>query len=66
MTTGLARAALRAHRPAFAGTAVAALFASTVVSAATSVLMATSADGLSARAAHSSPRARSAAWRPSC
>ncbi|MET8024314.1 FtsX-like permease family protein [Streptomyces avermitilis] len=50
MTTGLARAALRAHRPAFAGTAVAALFASTVVSAATSVLMATSADGLSARA----------------
>ncbi|MET7887636.1 FtsX-like permease family protein [Streptomyces avermitilis] len=50
MTPGLARAALRAHRPAFAGTAVAALFASTVVSAATSVLVATSTDGLPARA----------------
>ncbi|TLS39731.1 FtsX-like permease family protein [Streptomyces montanus] len=53
MRTGLAQAALRAHRPAFVGTAVAALFAATVVSAATSVLMATStahADELSADA----------------
>ncbi|WJV49671.1 FtsX-like permease family protein [Streptomyces flavofungini] len=53
MSTGLARAALRAHRPAFIGTAVAALFAATVVSASTMVLRSTSADGLSrgARAA---------------
>ncbi|MET8686244.1 ABC transporter permease [Streptomyces sp. NPDC004732] len=44
MTTGLARAALRAHRPAFVGTAVAALFAATVVSASTMMLGTTSAD----------------------
>ncbi|MEI5099787.1 FtsX-like permease family protein [Streptomyces sp. PmtG] len=50
MGTGLARAALRAHRPAFIGTAVAALFAATVVSAATMVLRTTSTDGLSATA----------------
>ncbi|MEV8316734.1 FtsX-like permease family protein [Streptomyces sp. NPDC059900] len=50
MGTGLARAALRAHRPAFAGTAVAALFAATVVSASTMMLGATGTDGLSARA----------------
>ncbi|MGA4842838.1 FtsX-like permease family protein [Streptomyces sp. G45] len=52
MTTGLARAALRAHRPAFIGTAVAALFAATVVSASTMVLRSTSTDGLSAEARH--------------
>ncbi|MFC9534091.1 hypothetical protein [Streptomyces sp. NPDC056975] len=52
MSTGLARAALRAHRPAFVGTAVAALFAATVVSAATTVLLATSTDGLPAGARH--------------
>ncbi|WP_244177877.1 ABC transporter permease [Streptomyces atriruber] len=44
MTTGLARAALRAHRPAFVGTAVAALFAATVVSASTMMLGTTSTD----------------------
>lgn len=42
MTTGLALAALRAHRPAFVGTAVAALFAATVVSASTMMLGTTS------------------------
>ncbi|MFD9909074.1 FtsX-like permease family protein [Streptomyces sp. NPDC059063] len=47
MTTGLARAALRAHRPAFIGTAVAALFAAAVVSASTMMLRTTSTDGLS-------------------
>ncbi|MER7204931.1 ABC transporter permease, partial [Streptomyces sp. NPDC000188] len=52
MTTGLARAALTAHRPAFVGTAVAALFAATVVSASTTVLLATSTDGLPAGARH--------------
>ncbi|MFI9781600.1 FtsX-like permease family protein [Streptomyces sp. NPDC051956] len=52
MTTGLARAALGAHRPAFVGTAVAALFAATVVSASTTVLLATSTDGLPAGARH--------------
>ncbi|MFB9516983.1 ABC transporter permease [Streptomyces purpureus] len=41
-TTRLALAALRAHRPAFAGTAVAALFASAVMSASTTMLWATS------------------------
>lgn len=50
MSTGLARAALRAHRPAFIGTAVAALFAATVVSASTMVLRTTSTDGLSREA----------------
>ncbi|MFF2508627.1 FtsX-like permease family protein [Streptomyces sp. NPDC058067] len=50
MSTGLARAALRAHRPAFVGTAVAALFAATVVSASMTVLLATSTDGLPAGA----------------
>ncbi|MFD0420040.1 FtsX-like permease family protein [Streptomyces sp. NPDC127108] len=50
MGTGLARAALRAHRPAFIGTAVAALFAATVVSASTMVLRTTSTDGLSREA----------------
>ncbi|RVU25109.1 ABC transporter permease [Streptomyces antnestii] len=52
MSTGLARAALRAHRPAFVGTAVAALFAATVVSASMTVLLATSTDGLPAGARH--------------
>ncbi|QUI35760.1 FtsX-like permease family protein [Streptomyces alfalfae] len=50
MATGLAQAALRAHRPAFVGTAVAALFAATVVSASTMMLGSTSGgsvDGLS-------------------
>ncbi|MFH8985899.1 ABC transporter permease [Streptomyces varsoviensis] len=53
MPNGLARAALRGHRPAFAGTAVAALFAATVVSASITMMAATGADGLSpaARAA---------------
>ncbi|WP_223206190.1 FtsX-like permease family protein [Streptomyces xanthii] len=46
--TRLARAALRAHRPAFVGTAVAALFAAAVVSSSTTVLTATSASGVSA------------------
>ncbi|MFE0105351.1 FtsX-like permease family protein [Streptomyces sp. NPDC059009] len=50
MSTGLARAALRAHRPAFVGTAVAALFAATVVSASMMMLLVTSGDGLSAHA----------------
>ncbi|GGO60161.1 hypothetical protein GCM10012286_83410 [Streptomyces lasiicapitis] len=50
MGTGLARAALHAHRPAFIGTAVAALFAATVVSASTMMLRTTSTDGLSGRA----------------
>ncbi|RII18908.1 outer membrane-specific lipoprotein transporter subunit LolE [Streptomyces sp. YIM 130001] len=50
MTSKLARATFRAHRPAFAGTAVAAFFAATVVSTATTLLVATSADGLSATA----------------
>ncbi|MBC9715257.1 ABC transporter permease [Streptomyces sp. TRM66268-LWL] len=52
MRTGLAAAALRAHRPAFVGTAVAALFAACVVSAATSVLVATGSDALSPAARH--------------
>ncbi|RFC75949.1 FtsX-like permease family protein [Streptomyces sp. AcE210] len=52
MSNGLARAALRAHRPAFVGTAVAALFAATVVSASTTVLLATGTDGLPAGARH--------------
>ncbi|MFH8345764.1 ABC transporter permease [Streptomyces sp. NPDC018045] len=42
-TSGLARAALRGHRASFAGTAVAALFAATVVSASTMLLAATGA-----------------------
>ncbi|WP_372347657.1 FtsX-like permease family protein [Streptomyces sp. KL116D] len=46
MSTALAQAALKAHRPAFVGTAVAALFAATVVSASTTVLTTTSADGI--------------------
>ncbi|MFJ2744041.1 FtsX-like permease family protein [Streptomyces sp. NPDC087440] len=46
MTTGLARSALRGHRPAFVGTAVAALFAATVVSAATTMLSVTAAPGV--------------------
>jgi len=49
MTTRLARSALRAHRPAFTGTVVAALFASTVVSAATCMLASTDTDGLPPR-----------------
>ncbi|MFI8932745.1 FtsX-like permease family protein [Streptomyces sp. NPDC053474] len=52
MSTGLARAALRAHRPAFIGTAVAALFAATVVSASTMVLRSTSTAGLPAATRH--------------
>lgn len=48
--TGLARAALSAHRPAFVGTAVAALFAATVVSASTMMLRTTGTDGLPAEA----------------
>ncbi|MFC7306999.1 FtsX-like permease family protein [Streptomyces monticola] len=47
MGSGLAHAALRAHRPAFIGTAVAALFAAAVVSAGTTMLVATSAKGVS-------------------
>ncbi len=47
MRTGLALAALRAHRPAFFGTAAAALFAASVVSAATSVLISTNSGALS-------------------
>ncbi|MEU1020371.1 FtsX-like permease family protein [Streptomyces sp. NPDC005898] len=47
MATGLALAALRAHRPAFVGTAVAALFAATVVSASTMMLGTTGAGGTS-------------------
>ncbi|MCX5383276.1 FtsX-like permease family protein [Streptomyces sp. NBC_00083] len=50
MSTGLARSALRGHRPAFVGTFVAALFAATVVSASTTLLVGTSTKGLSARA----------------
>ncbi|MFD7020761.1 FtsX-like permease family protein [Streptomyces sp. NPDC059928] len=50
MSTGLVRSALRGHRPALAGTFVAALFAATVVSASMTLLVSTSADGLSARA----------------
>ncbi|UNO44279.1 FtsX-like permease family protein [Streptomyces sp. MST-110588] len=49
-SSGLARAALRGHRPAFAGTAVASLFAATVISASTTMLVTTGADGLSAGA----------------
>ncbi|NGO75612.1 ABC transporter permease [Streptomyces sp. YC504] len=52
MRTGLTAAALRAHRPAFVGTAVAALFAACVVSAATSMLVATGSDTLSPSARH--------------
>ncbi|TVL93833.1 ABC transporter permease [Streptomyces sp. SAJ15] len=48
MITGLTVSALRGHRPALAGTAVAALFAATVVGASTTVLTATSGDGLPA------------------
>ncbi|MGP3954259.1 FtsX-like permease family protein [Streptomyces sp. 7N604] len=50
MATGLAMAALRAHRPAFVGTAVAALFAASVVSAATTMLSVTGTKGLSPEA----------------
>ncbi|MFG3283458.1 FtsX-like permease family protein [Streptomyces sp. NPDC048111] len=50
MSTGLAHSALRGHRPAFAGTFVAALFAATVVSASMTLLVSTSAKGLSAPA----------------
>ncbi|MEE4425069.1 ABC transporter permease [Streptomyces bugieae] len=46
MPSGLARAALRGHRPAFAGTAVAALFAAAVVGASVTMLAATGADGV--------------------
>ncbi|TPQ22791.1 FtsX-like permease family protein [Streptomyces sporangiiformans] len=59
MRTGLAQAALRAHRPAFVGTAAAALFAATVVSAATSVLMATSAAHTDELSAHARGQLRS-------
>ncbi|MFE6893046.1 FtsX-like permease family protein [Streptomyces sp. NPDC057694] len=52
MSTGLARAALRAHPAAFAGTAVVALFAATVVSASTTVLTATSSGDISPSARH--------------
>jgi putative ABC transport system permease protein len=48
MATGLAGSALRGHRPAFLGTVVAALFAATVVSAATTMLSVTGAPGVSA------------------
>ncbi|MGX1887368.1 FtsX-like permease family protein [Streptomyces sp. NPDC055287] len=47
MSSGLAGSALRGHRPAFVGTAVAALFAATVVSAATTMLVATDTTGVS-------------------
>ncbi|MEU5433508.1 FtsX-like permease family protein [Streptomyces sp. NPDC020719] len=50
MSTGLAHSALRGHRPAFIGTFVAAMFAATVVSASTTMLISTSPDGLSAPA----------------
>ncbi|MDG4862092.1 FtsX-like permease family protein, partial [Streptomyces sp. T-3] len=50
MKTGLSRAALRGHLPAFVGTAVAALFAAAVVSASTMMLIATSTDGVPATA----------------
>ncbi|WP_347232739.1 FtsX-like permease family protein, partial [Streptomyces sp. CT34] len=50
MSSGLARAALRGHRPAFAGTAVATLFAATVVGASTTMLAATGADRVPASA----------------
>ncbi|WP_129820804.1 ABC transporter permease, partial [Streptomyces rimosus] len=43
-TSGLARAALRGHRASFTGTALAALFAATVVSASTMLLAATGAE----------------------
>src|SRR5262245_41987980 len=46
MSSGLARAALRGHRPAFVGTAVATLFAATVVGASMTMLAATGADGV--------------------
>ncbi|MFG3118460.1 FtsX-like permease family protein [Streptomyces sp. NPDC048197] len=45
MPSGLARAALRGHRPAFAGTAVAALFAAAVVGASVTMLAVAGADG---------------------
>ncbi|WP_274556661.1 ABC transporter permease [Streptomyces spiramyceticus] len=51
MSSGLARSALRGHRPAFVGTAVAALFAATVVSASTTMLTVTSTDGVSVHVA---------------
>ncbi|MFE0192249.1 FtsX-like permease family protein [Streptomyces sp. NPDC058989] len=44
MSSGLARAALRGHRPAFTGTAVATLFAATVISASMTMLTATGAE----------------------
>ncbi|MDJ0464638.1 FtsX-like permease family protein [Streptomyces sp. H27-C3] len=47
MSTGLARSALRGRRPAFVGTAVAALFAATVVGASTTMLTVTTADCVS-------------------
>ncbi|MFG2719188.1 FtsX-like permease family protein [Streptomyces sp. NPDC048416] len=50
MSTGLARSALRGHRPAFVGTFVAALFAATVVSASMTLLVSTSTKRLSAGA----------------
>ncbi|UKY49353.1 ABC transporter permease [Streptomyces inhibens] len=46
MSSGLARAALRGHRPAFTGTAVATLFSATVVGASMTMLVATGADGV--------------------
>ncbi|MYW69580.1 FtsX-like permease family protein [Streptomyces sp. SID8379] len=52
MSTVLAHAALRAHRPAFVGTAVAALFAATVVSASTMVLTSTNTHAVSPSARH--------------
>lgn len=52
MSTALAHAALKAHRPAFVGTAVAALFAATVVSASTMVLVSTSPHDIPAAARH--------------
>ena len=50
MASGLARAALRGHRPAFVGTAVATLFAATVVGASTTMLVATGTDEVPAAA----------------
>ncbi|MFP3990353.1 ABC transporter permease [Streptomyces sp. E11-3] len=50
MGTRLTKVALRAHRPAFVGTAVAALFSATVVSASTMILVSTGTGGVSAAA----------------
>ncbi|MFI7342692.1 FtsX-like permease family protein [Streptomyces sp. NPDC050085] len=52
MSTALAQAALKAHRPAFVGTAVAALFAATVVSASLMILVSTGTHDVPAAARH--------------